>query len=102
MGVSDLVIGVDVGGTNCRVGVLGEVGLVDSAKIPTPQDPDLLFSELGAQIVHFTRQYPDAKMGAFGFPGPVNRKVTPTLVGPFANIPAVSTEPFDISGRLAA
>lgn len=91
----------DLGGTNCRVGVANAEGLVDHETVPTPQDPDQLFSVIGEQILRFADRYPQIRRGAFGIPGPIDRSGDLPLVTAMANV-ANWKEPFEINERLRA
>jgi predicted NBD/HSP70 family sugar kinase len=95
---NEIIIAADIGGTNCRVGVVSEVEIIDSVTLSTPQNGDELFAQLGTHVSRFISRY-DARIGAIGVPGPVNRSSDPVLVGPFQNIDGCD-EVFDLSERL--
>lgn len=102
MGVSELAIVGNIGGTNMRLAVASEQGIIYNESVDPPLDADLFFRTIGNTATRFMDKYPGIKQAALAFCGPVKENSNGTTVGPFENIPSLGYEPFDINERIAA
>jgi glucokinase len=105
---STLRIGVDVGGTNLRVGVVRDNQVLwedrhntDFSQIclsnPAPQALEIIITELAAAIARARQRYPDAASVGIGFPGFIAPASGIVSLSP--NLPGLAN--VDIAGPLA-
>lgn len=66
-----LAIGVDIGGTRIKLGVVDATGaLLASALVPTPHEPEHLATAVAAQVAHLREQVPAAVGAPVGVAAP--------------------------------
>lgn len=95
---SERSIVTDIGGTNCRIGVVQEGTLLDHKIFPTPRGSDEFFHKIGNQILTYGRQLGSPYTCGIALPGVVSHHEG-TARG--VNIPGLD-EPFSVFERLVA